>query len=319
MKYALIDSQRKEAERGAKGTCPFCSKPVIAKCGNIKINHWAHKSNSKCDSWSETETEWHRSWKNNYPTEWQEVILHDEETNEKHIADVRTNNNLIIEFQHSSIEHNERIAREKFYKNMVWIVDGTRLTRDYPRFKKGFNFTSRYKGKKDIFLIYSPNRIFPSSWLESTVPVIFDFKGQADTSDNDEERESIYCLFPLRIDYFGAIFTKLTRSSFVATTKNGIWSSRIEDFLKSEPDFVLNEHRIIEKIPVKQKRNKFDKDTECEQFSQNQNQQVIQQPVVYRPRRIILSPRNYGYRRGTQINYVKKKQFSKNYKPRKRR
>ena len=42
----------------------------------------------------------------------------------------------MIEFQHSSIKAEEKLAREQFYKNMVWVVDGKRTKNDYPRFKK---------------------------------------------------------------------------------------------------------------------------------------------------------------------------------------
>jgi hypothetical protein len=30
----------------------------------------------------------------------------------------------------------ERAAREGFYGNMVWVADGTRLQRDFPRFEE---------------------------------------------------------------------------------------------------------------------------------------------------------------------------------------
>jgi len=49
---------------------------------------------------------------------------------------VRTQHGLVIEFQHSHLDPGERTERERFYRNMLWIVDGTRLQRDYPRFLK---------------------------------------------------------------------------------------------------------------------------------------------------------------------------------------
>ena len=66
----------------------------------------------------ETETQWHRNWKNKFPIVWQEIFLHDEQTGELHIADVRTEHGLVIEFQHSHIKPEERISRENFYK--IW-------------------------------------------------------------------------------------------------------------------------------------------------------------------------------------------------------
>jgi len=177
MQFALVDNNRVEARPNLKGACLCCSQPVIAKCGTQKIWHWAHRSKTACDNWWESETEWHRTWKNNYPTDWQEKIMYDEKTKEKHIADVCTDDNLVLEFQHSHIEHEERISREQFYRDMVWIIDGTRLQRDFFRFKNSEKARLNYKGNKDIFLIFKPEKFFSSSWLKSSVPVIFDFKG----------------------------------------------------------------------------------------------------------------------------------------------
>src|SRR6218665_297072 len=137
MKFALVDNTKTTATKGAKGICPNCGSELIAKCGDVKMNHWAHRGIRNCDPWWEPESEWHRTWKNNYPDDWQEISLLDERTGEKHIADVRTAHNLVVEFQHSYIDPQERTSREQFYRNMVWIVDGTRLKRDYPRFLKG--------------------------------------------------------------------------------------------------------------------------------------------------------------------------------------
>jgi hypothetical protein len=138
MQYAEVNGEKVEAERGRKGSCPLCYGEVFAKCGEYRINHWAHKSKISCDEWWERETEWHRRWKNKFPKEWQEVVLHDEKTGEKHIADIRSNDGIVIEFQHSPIVSQERRSRENFYKKMIWVVDGTRNKRDYMRFAKGY-------------------------------------------------------------------------------------------------------------------------------------------------------------------------------------
>jgi competence CoiA-like predicted nuclease len=174
MKFALVDNKRIEANKGAKGICPYCGSELTARCGQIRINHWAHKKDSNCDPWWEPETEWHRLWKNYYPNDWQEIPLSDIQTGEKHIADVRTSHGLVIELQHSHLDPQERISRERFYKHMVWIVDGTRLKRDYPRFLKGKNHFRR-TNKQNIFIVDFPDECFPPAWLKSSVPVIFDF------------------------------------------------------------------------------------------------------------------------------------------------
>ena len=101
----------------------------------------------------ESETEWHRSWKNEFPEEWQEVVLIDETSGERHIADVQTEHGVVIEFQHSHIQRAERISREQFYKNMIWVVDASRLKRDMLRFRKEFKI-KREKPVWKVSILY---------------------------------------------------------------------------------------------------------------------------------------------------------------------
>ena len=54
-----------------------------------------------------------------FPIEWQEIRHADTRTNEIHIADVRTENGVVIEFQNSFLKEPEKSAREAFYKNLV--------------------------------------------------------------------------------------------------------------------------------------------------------------------------------------------------------
>ncbi len=216
MRFALIDNNRVEAQPKQQGLCPCCSLPVIAKCGKQKVWHWAHRGNRACDNWWEPETEWHRTWKNNYPTQWQEISLLDERTGEKHIADVRTAHNLVIEFQHSHIDPEERTSREKFYKNMVWIVDGTRLQRDYIRFIKGFkDFRTKQQG---VYFVDFPDEVFPKNWLNSSVPVIFDFCGLS-IPQQDEIKNTLWCLLPQK-EVTRTVVVGLRRNDFIEITHN---------------------------------------------------------------------------------------------------
>lgn len=230
MKYALVNQIKAEAQKGAKGICPSCGSELIAKCGDQKINHWAHKGNRNCDPWWEPETEWHRSWKNNFDVEWQEVSLTDENTGERHIADVRTAHNLVIEFQHSSIIPEERQSREKFYKEMVWVVDGTRLKRDKPRFLKWMQYY--HIKNKYLYTIEFPDEVFPKNWLDSTVPIIFDFKGLENTIYNDNLNQ-LYCLFPLRRNGY-VDFEIISRNAFIKSTINGDWSDRVKRYIEEK-------------------------------------------------------------------------------------
>ena len=106
MKFADVNGERREAQPGFQGTCPWCSQPMVAKCGEFNIWHWAHQGRRVCDPWWENETEWHRAWKGEFPVNWQEVI-HQAENGEKHIADVKTDQGWVIEFQHSRIKPEE--------------------------------------------------------------------------------------------------------------------------------------------------------------------------------------------------------------------
>lgn len=233
MRFALINNNRVEAQPQLTGICSCCSKPVIAKCGSRKIWHWSHKRKNDCDNWWEPETEWHRTWKSNYPIDWQEISLIDVKTGEKHIADVRTVHNLVIEFQHSHIDPQERISREKFYKNMVWVVDGTRLKRDYPRFlkewKDGGISEVQKTDKVGVFKVWFPEFCFPEAWLKSSVPVIFDFKGDGSINDTEVLRNTLYCIFP-QVGRHARV-AEITRQAFVNSVIIGEWTQRVQEFI----------------------------------------------------------------------------------------
>ena len=196
MRYALAGDQRVEAYPGGRGMCRRCNGEVIAKCGTHRVAHWAHRGIRDCDSWAE-ESDWHLAWKNKFPAECQEFIQHDAQAGEKHIADVRTRLGLVIEFQRSPLDPQERAKRESFYGNMVWVVDGTRLQGDYPRFDSGKG-DLRSTTIPGCFLLASPDKCFPAMWLDSSVPVIFDFRGLDISQPADQYREGLWCLLPGR-------------------------------------------------------------------------------------------------------------------------
>lgn len=130
MKYALINGQRAEAIKGAKGICPACGSEMISRICTSKVDHWAHKSKQNCDTWWENETAWHREWKNCFDAEWQEIVHKDKATGQIHIADVTTPYSWTIEIQHSPMDDEERKARNSFYKKITWVIDGTRRKTD---------------------------------------------------------------------------------------------------------------------------------------------------------------------------------------------
>ena len=85
MRFALVDGLRREAERGLARTCPVCESRLVAKCGELRIWHWSHLGDRRCDLWWENESDWHRSWKAKFPSECQEIVRW-AENGEKHIA-----------------------------------------------------------------------------------------------------------------------------------------------------------------------------------------------------------------------------------------
>ncbi|MEN5235052.1 competence protein CoiA [Sphingobacterium faecium] len=127
MQYANVNGIKSSPSPKLKGKCYCCGSEVIAKCGSFKIWHWTHKDLKSCDPWWENETEWHRQWKNSFPKENQEIVHFDQKTREKHIADVKTNNGVVIEFQNSPMSIEELESRESFYGNMIWIINGSKF------------------------------------------------------------------------------------------------------------------------------------------------------------------------------------------------
>lgn len=131
MEYALVNGLRARPLPGGKGECPQCGSAVVAKCGTRKVHHWAHQARCDCDPWWENETEWHRSWKALFPPEWQE-ISHTDEKGEIHRADIKTSAGIVLEIQNSPMSDMERISREQFYGNLIWVLNGA-------PFRKSFN------------------------------------------------------------------------------------------------------------------------------------------------------------------------------------
>lgn len=212
MNTALHDGQRIGPFPRGRAECPFCGSVVIARCGRQRAHHWAHLGRVNCDTWKESETPWHRAWKSKYPIEYQEYI-HEDSLGEKHIADVRTNHGFVIEFQHSHLDPKERETRERFYKSMVWVVDGTRLVKDYPRFRNGK--VNLRKVQAGLYLLREPEKCFPADWINSPVPVIHDYRGIIADETIDIEREVLWCLLPGRAQDC-AVVVAIKREDFVA-------------------------------------------------------------------------------------------------------
>ena len=127
MDVAVVDGQRLPPAPGLKGVCERCGAPAQAKCGPIVRWHWAHAGRRHCDPWMENEGPWHKAWKELFPFEWREVVARDHK-GEKHVADVRRPDGVVIELQNSPMSIEEMQSRESFYgPRMIWIVNAQRF------------------------------------------------------------------------------------------------------------------------------------------------------------------------------------------------
>ncbi len=175
MKFALANGQRQEPQPNLPGECPGCGSPMVARCGNVRVRHWAHRGRRHCDSWWENETEWHRDWKGHFPVDWQEIVHHAED-GERHIADVKTGDDWVIEFQHSYIKPEERRSREGFYPKLVWVVDGLRRKRDEAGFQRALEHTATDVGANaPLRKIWRHEGALLRDWAGGSAHVFFDF------------------------------------------------------------------------------------------------------------------------------------------------
>ncbi|MCF8177808.1 MAG: hypothetical protein K9J74_04825 [Sulfuritalea sp.] len=241
MKFALCDGQRQEAQPNLSGQCPACDQAMIAKCGEVKIWHWAHKGRRTCDPWWENETEWHRAWKGQFTESWQEVV-HQADNGERHIADVKTDQGWVIEFQHSRIEPEERRSRDSFYPKLVWVVDGARLKRDRKQFQNALAKSIFTYSNLRAWKISPDECVLLKEWADSPAHVFFDFGG-----------ESLWLL--LSNGASGSMYVKdYPRTQFIRIHSSGeIHKGRSFDkFAKELTEFVAQFESVGRVQPLKQ-------------------------------------------------------------------
>ena len=212
-RYALVDGVRTDiadAQSGDLGECEVCHGQLRARKGDVRVPHWAHVNREVCDAWHEAKGEWHVKWQNEFPANWRECLVVKDQ--ERHIADIRSEQGLVIEFQHSAMNREEQEKREKFYGKMIWVVDGTRLKNDKARFIKNVNgeikaLPNPLTGKPTGFwIVFDVKNVFPRAWLNCSVPVLFDFG-----------MDSLLCLLPERTRQGYALAIKVARAQLIYT------------------------------------------------------------------------------------------------------
>lgn len=114
------EGQRIHPKKGQKGFCPVCNETVIAKCGDVKIHHWAHEVDYDCIE-KEPESQWHLYNKNLFDIKYQEKIVWVLGAMKR--ADIKLDNNLVIEFQNSPINTYDVESREFHHMKMIWVIN----------------------------------------------------------------------------------------------------------------------------------------------------------------------------------------------------
>lgn len=137
---------------------------------------------------------------------------------------------------------------------MNWVVDGTRLKNDYKRFEKGIAKNARIISQiryieqevgvqhgynssgQEIFPVQVGNlleisfadELLPKNWLNSNVPVVFDFKGLNEINEPNDLRQSVFCLLPLK-DIFHRYLIQIPIQYFIETAKSGLWANFVNN------------------------------------------------------------------------------------------
>jgi hypothetical protein len=220
MKFALVDGQRLEARQDLAGACPVCRSALIAKCGEYREHHWAHRNTRNCDPWWERETDWHRAWKNRFPADWQERVRWADD-GEKHIADIMTASGVVLEFQHSPLSRQEREAREAFYKKMAWVVDGTRRKHDRSRFFRSIGIPRIVLANPLTLLVSNTGDALFRDWSSSPVPIFFDFGDASEADDPLKFAEPVLWRLMPQADNKSAYVAPVAKASFCESYLNG--------------------------------------------------------------------------------------------------
>jgi competence CoiA-like predicted nuclease len=176
MLFATVNGEKVEAVPKTTGTCPLCERTVFSKCGEINVWHWAHRKDESCDSWYEPETEWHKNWKLTFGKDNCEIVISKDGI--RHIADIFTNDSVVIELQNSPIQKPIIRRRENFYgERMLWVINGkhfkhnflihsSRLDNDEEYYRRHNYFHSQYGtvDKDTGEIISPPKKEFSFSW-----------------------------------------------------------------------------------------------------------------------------------------------------------
>lgn len=158
MLFAIFENKKIEATPNKSGLCPCCGGKVISKCGEINVWHWAHADIDNCDSWYEPESIWHKNWKSTFDSNNVEIRI--TKNGIRHIADIFTPEEIVIELQNSPISKSDIRERENFYgERMLWVINGI-------EFKKNLTIKDLWEDE-DYYALKSLPRP-PVRWVRSS-------------------------------------------------------------------------------------------------------------------------------------------------------
>jgi competence CoiA-like predicted nuclease len=109
--------------------CPDCQEPVIYVSRSDRAGaHFRHQVESHCSydgdrtckMYLNKKSDFHLTWQGLFPKKCLEVVIG---SNRVDIYLTSSDNNLVIEVQHSPISRQDLIKRENQYPNLWWIFD----------------------------------------------------------------------------------------------------------------------------------------------------------------------------------------------------
>lgn len=95
------------------------------------------------------ESKWHKNWKEMVKPRYREVVVEKDGVTKR--ADIKRDDGLVIELQHSDIPPSEVEQREKHYKKMIWIFDARERNKAFDFYDKGDYYTFYWRWSWDTF------------------------------------------------------------------------------------------------------------------------------------------------------------------------
>lgn len=197
----LVDIDTAVQYPSNKYFCPSCHEELIIRNGNVRVQHFAHKSKNDCVNFDNDMSEWRRNWQKKFPLRNREVVLKMDEDQEGTFAEcckrkIRRTDALCygyaIEFQNSPITSEEFNERTWFYntlgKKVIWIFN---MIQEYESGK--IKYYDEWANRKDnggkYCWNYASKTFTNYDSDDKDVILLFQF---LDVSNDEEDREQCY-------------------------------------------------------------------------------------------------------------------------------